>query len=58
MEVEYNAGLKINGSDVDMNYERHESLYAQNNREQSTMKFEFGGKSLYIDFYNMFRTMN
>ncbi len=58
MEVEYNAGLKVNGSDVDMDYERHESLYAQNNREQSTMKFEFGGKSLYIDFYNMFRTMN
>jgi len=58
MEVEYNKGLKINGIEVNLDYERHDSIYAQNEREMSTMKFEFGGKSLYIDFYNMFRTMN
>jgi hypothetical protein len=58
MEAEYNKGLKVNGVEVNLEYDRHDSIYADNQREQSTMKFEFGGKSLYIDFYNMFRTMN
>lgn len=58
MEVEYNIGLKLNGNQVDFDYERHDSAYASNNREQSSMTFEFNGKSLYLDFYNMFRTMN
>jgi len=58
MEAEYNSGLKINGTEIVLDYKRHDSPYAVNEREQSSMTIEFGGKSLYIDFYNMFRSMN
>lgn len=58
LSVEFNGVFAINGSAVDTNYLRHESPYAKNDREQSTMTFEFGGETLYLDFYNLVRKIN
>ena len=58
LTAEYNAGFTVNGLEIDMNYSRHDSPYALNNREQATMTFEFSGEKLYLDFYNMVRKMN
>lgn len=55
LEVEFGGDFKIDGAVVDTGYERHDSPYADNERERSTMSFKFGGKELYLDFYNVVR---
>ncbi|MBN2557344.1 MAG: hypothetical protein JXB33_01170 [Clostridia bacterium] len=55
LEVKFGGEFKVNGTTVDTDYARHDSPYAFNDREKSTMTFEFGGERLYLDFYNMAR---
>ena len=63
LEVEFGGDFLVNDAKdptvnlqpVDTDYMRHDSPYASNGREQSTMTFEFGGERLYLDFYNMVR---
>ena len=55
LELNYGKEFKVNGNIIDTNYMRHDSPYAQNDRETNTMTFEFEGHKLELDFYNMIR---
>lgn len=55
LKVEFGGDFVQNGMIVNTDYERHDSPYAQNDREQMAMTFEFGGEKLYLDFYNLVR---
>ena len=57
-DVKYDSYFKLSGVEVDMDYERYESNYVENNvtlRKTDEIKFSFNNKSLILNFKEMKR---
>ena len=53
--LKFDADFSVNGEVMDTNYNRYDSPYAKAKKKDKTLTFEFNGKSLFLDFYNMKR---
>ena len=54
-QLKFDADFLINEEVIDTNYDRYDSPYAKAKKKDKTLTFEFNGKSLFLDFYNMKR---
>ena len=54
-QLKFDADFLINEELIDTNYDRYDSPYAKAKKKDKTLTFEFNGKSLFLDFYNMKR---
>lgn len=58
LALSYLGDFKVNGVVQYLNYPRYDSPYIKAEREPGNMTFEYAGKTLNLDFYNMKRTYN
>lgn len=54
-QLEFNGEFLLDGDIVNTEYDRYDSPYIKSKRKPETLTFEFNGKSLKLDFYNMKR---
>jgi len=55
LQLTFGAGFSVDGKVVDTNYARFDSPYCKAEKKAETITFNFNGKSLFLDFYNMKR---
>ncbi len=58
LALSYLGDFKVNDTVQDLNYPRFDSPYIKAEREPDIMTFEYAGKKLILDFYNLKRTYN
>ena len=56
--LRFGKSFLVDGKEIDTGYLRYDSPYIKAERKADTLKFEFGGKSLELDFYNMIRKVS
>lgn len=54
-ELKFGEEFKINGTVIDTEYSRYDSPYAKAEKKDETLTFDYNGKSLFLDFYNLKR---
>jgi hypothetical protein len=54
-QLTFDADFLVNGVVVNTNYPRYDSPYCKAENKAGTLTFNYNGKSLYLDFYNMKR---
>ncbi len=55
LQLKFGGEFKLDGKIVNTNYSRYDSPYVKAEKKDSTLKFEFNGKFLFLDFYNLKR---
>jgi hypothetical protein len=54
-DLKFKADFKLNGKVIDTNYDRYDSPYAKAKKKDKTLTYNYNGKSLHLDFYNLNR---
>jgi hypothetical protein len=54
-QLKFDADFTIDGKEVDTNYKRYDSPYANAQKKDKTITFEHNGKKLFLDFENLIR---
>jgi hypothetical protein len=57
-QLKFKGDFVLDGSIVDTSYDRYDSPYIKAKKKAEKLTFEYNGKSLHLDFYNMKRTIN
>jgi hypothetical protein len=55
LQLKFGGEFKLDGKIANTNYSRYDSPYIKAEKRDSTLKFDFNGKSLFLDFYNLRR---
>jgi hypothetical protein len=58
MELKFKGDFMIDRKQLVTNYDRFDSPYSKAEKKAETIKIEFNGKSLLLDFYNMIRIVD
>ncbi|MFO7729301.1 MAG: hypothetical protein R6V86_00915, partial [Spirochaetia bacterium] len=52
LQLTYRSDFLIDDKTVDLEYQRYESPYSHTERKSDVILFEYGGKTLVLDYYN------
>ena len=55
LDLQFEKEFMVDGKEVDTNYSRYDSPYAQAEKKDATITFEHNGESLFLDFENLER---
>lgn len=54
-ELKYDSNFSVNGKDMNTNYRRFDSPYAESDKKAETIKIKMNDESLFLDFENLVR---
>lgn len=57
-QLTFGSDFLVNDKIIDTKYSRYDSPYAKAEKKAKTLTFEYNGKSLFLDFYNMKREIS
>lgn len=57
MTLEFGGAFRLDGEEQDLEYGRYDSAYVQAEREPDSLRFEWNGRGLYLDFDGLERRL-